>query len=257
MPAVNSVPTQSPSAVKKVNTNFSTVDYEQDTQTRRLTEYAPHETIKATKKSVDSAAVPPSSHPAGRANGLSGGHDNDDVVGDLSPRKADDDVQPLKPYQTIDAGDWDNDGAISPSAQATHTHDDARPDPTSSQAKDEFAAENDPASHGANGVSNHMNHHHPTTTTSNSNGLSAPQGRSPDENDERKKSWLGQKYATFQTAKQGRGISDEDLKTYTGKDRAEFDQWAKNNPNTGGGQAAGRVGTDSAINYGAPYTPGG
>src|ERR1700761_8922524 len=44
VPAVNSQPVPASQQLKKVRTDFSSVDYDQDARRRRLTEYAPHET---------------------------------------------------------------------------------------------------------------------------------------------------------------------------------------------------------------------
>ncbi|EXJ90717.1 hypothetical protein A1O1_03821 [Capronia coronata CBS 617.96] len=251
---------------KRVNTNFSTIDYEQDSHDRRMTEYAPHETLKP-KNSHDSTAgrhkSPLEPGPAD-GDGLlpadSAASDSNTVVnatnGDQQGRPggspheatrahADGDLT-LKPYQTFDGGDWDT-GATRPAQTRPRVVDDKQPttqDPTSSLAKDEFAMSNDPADP-SNQESKHQGHgkHH------SNNGDAAEQ---------RKKSWLGQKYASFQQAKQGPGVqlSDEELKKYTGKDGAELQEWARNRPGVAGNQSAGRIGTDWAMAGSASYAAG-
>lgn len=62
----------------------------------------------------------------------------------------------------------------------------------------------------------------------------------PAEEKPRKKSL----YAKYQELKRGPSTSqmtDEDLKKYTGMDRAEFDKYAATTPGVAGGQAAGSV----------------
>lgn len=59
--------------------------------------------------------------------------------------------------------------------------------------------------------------------------------------------FLGDKYKAYQNFKNGRNpdgsskMSDEDLKKYTGKDRAEFDKFAANTPGVAGNQNAGSL----------------
>lgn len=51
-------------------------------------------------------------------------------------------------------------------------------------------------------------------------------------------------YAKYQDLKRGPSTSqmtDEDLKKYTGMDRAEFDKYAATTPGVAGGQAAGSI----------------
>jgi len=261
VPNVNSSPTTTSAPIKKVQTNFSTVDYDQDARGRRMTEYAPDETVKAKKHHDATTASPP---PPGRADGPSASiqitadppernagttgsylHEGVGSGSDPSRVKADDHLE-LKPYQTHDGPDWDNDA--NPSTQATHVNG-TRPDPTSSLAKEEFATASDPA----NPLNQESQHQH--QPNSNGYNLSAPAN---EDGGDRKKSWLGEKYASYQSAKQGRGtqLSDEELKKYTGKDRAELKAWAANTPGVAGNQNAGRSGTDSAAALGSPYTAG-
>ncbi len=73
--------------------------------------------------------------------------------------------------------------------------------------------------------------------------------------------FLGDKYRAFQHFKNGRNpdgsskMSDEDLKKYTGKDRAEFDKFAANTPGVAGNQNAGSLsaGGNSGL-YSGDYT---
>ncbi|KAJ9615003.1 hypothetical protein H2200_001077 [Cladophialophora chaetospira] len=73
--------------------------------------------------------------------------------------------------------------------------------------------------------------------------------------------FLGDKYKAFQNYKNGRNpdgsskISDEDIKKYTGKDRAEFDKFAANTPGVAGNQNAGSLnaGGNSGL-YSGGYT---
>jgi hypothetical protein len=186
----------------------------------------------------------------------------------------------LKPYQTLDGGDWDNNNNNSnsnnpnsdPQRQAyLYIHDNQDPnDPTSNHAKDEFASANDPA--------NPVNQDHRARQAagdrdqdqdrrgdrdrdrSDSNGHNDDQDfytPNPDVHDpqdsEHKKSWLGQKYASYQSAKRGSGPSDEDVMKYTGRDRDELNDWARDRPGVGGNQDAGRVGSDSGLAAGASW----
>lgn len=296
--AVNLNPNQ---PIKKVNTNFSAIDYDQDAQHRRLTEYAPHETparppsplrhdmpVQATEQqqqqyqeqwqTSSSFATAGYSGPGGVLGGTSGtGYPHEQLGsqagggGQQRPGGTNDDGAQLKPYQTIDGGDWDRENEQQQRREDPHVrrgdadHDrdrDRDRDPTSSRAKEDFAEENDPAnprSHGhdhRNGVGDQddRDHDHDRAAPT----AAAADGGDDDgvddvDEDGNKKSWLGQKYSAFQSAKQGKGVSDDDLKTYTGKDRAEFDDWAANHPGVGGRQVSGTTGSDAA--YGAPYIP--
>lgn len=238
VPDLTSNPTPATQPVRRVQTNFSTVDYDQDTRQRRMTEYAPDETPKAKEESHDPTNAQNTPLPQlGVADGQSdpsGGAGKVEAQGDMT----------LKPYQTIDGAEWDNDASMP--AQTAMVNGTGAPDPTSTLSKDEFANANDPASP----VNQDSTHHHHTNHLTGSNADSTTTSGS----DERKKSWLGQKYASFQSAKRGAGVSDEELKKYTGKDRAELNDWAKTAPGVGGNQAAGRVGNDSGLAAGASWT---
>lgn len=45
-------------------------------------------------------------------------------------------------------------------------------------------------------------------------------------------------------------MTDEDLKKYTGMDRAEFDKWSATTPGVAGGQAAGDITAGGTSNIG-------
>ncbi|KAK5452726.1 hypothetical protein LTS15_006874 [Exophiala xenobiotica] len=361
VPNLNSQPVEINRPMKKVATNFSDVNYDQDPQQqRRLTEYGPDETPRQ---------HPPSQQPQG--GGMlapSLGQGNYDPMGAASPgfgsgigagagvgapgdvgyahqgRGLDrSDPNPnsnpnmnrpgfnndpndagngiaLKPYQTTDAGDWDdnNDNYQSqgggryqdqgaqdyqgssnltqnqnqnsnnynpdvPNHQYPHGSSSAGAgagtvgsgytgdrDPTSSQAKDDFAHVNDPANpmnqegyRYEGGGQNHQHQHQQLHGYDDDNddgneneNMDYPSGggdyhdndgygkeNADNDNDNenrnrRSPSWLGQRYASYQAAKQGRGVSDDDLKKYTGKDRAEFDEWAAQQPGVAGRQLA-------------------
>lgn len=62
----------------------------------------------------------------------------------------------------------------------------------------------------------------------------------PPEEKPRKKS-LYAKYQEFKRGPSTSQMTDEDLKKYTGMDRAEFDKWAATTPGVAGGQAAGSL----------------
>ncbi|KIX04005.1 uncharacterized protein Z518_07558 [Rhinocladiella mackenziei CBS 650.93] len=248
VPDLNSNPTTAPAPIKKIRTNFSTIDYEQGSRQRRMTEYAPHETPKP-KTSDDMTGGPllgravgsllQNDHDAANPSGgnmdaPSSGYPHEGAGSNSEPAQANGNPDMLlKPYQTLDGGDWDEDvNNEAPQVNGTQA------DPTSSLAKDEFAASNDPANP-RNQESEQLSGPSDTTTS------------------EHKKSWFGQKYASFQAAKQGRGsahLSDEEIKKYTGKDRAELRRWAETAPGVGGNQVAGRIGTDSAQGMSAPYS---
>ncbi|KAI1608833.1 hypothetical protein EDD37DRAFT_383507 [Exophiala viscosa] len=282
VPNVNSQPVPVNQPLKKVNTNFSTIDYDQNVQAqhRRLTEYAPHETARAPSLKHDmpvSATEQQQNQESSfatetfGADGTGGvgstpaaGYPHDGLGSQAGLQRGgnpNDNGAALKPYQTNDPTDWDRDrenGQLQSQRHDAHHHPsttgmgdrDGDRDPTSLRAKDEFAEENDPANqrhghhdlNGDRGVDGEQNH-----------DGAAVAADFDDDDDENKKSWLGQKYASFQSAKQGTGVSDDDLKTYTGKDRAEFDDWAANQPGVGGRQASGVAGSHGA--YVAPYAP--
>ncbi len=270
VPNVNSQPVTTSAAgggqpLKKVKTNFSSVDYDQDAQKRRMTEYAPHETpAPIREESRDLSAAGQQPH-------------NDDIAPDFKagssaayphegagPAASAIDGEPsttLKPYQTNDGGDWDNDTTAKNSQQPYLNGTQDPIDPTSNQAKDTFASANDPAN-----ALNQQSHHQTTharpgaTEHDNLTNIDDEQNQNfytpnPDVDDQNpdKKSWLGQKYSSFQTAKNGPGVSDEDVKKYTGKDRDELNEWARDRPGVGGNQGAGRVDSDSGLVAGASW----
>ena len=59
-------------------------------------------------------------------------------------------------------------------------------------------------------------------------------------------------YAKYQDLKRGpgNGLSDEDLKKYTGMDRAEFDKYKATAPGVAGGQRAGAVTAGGTSGFG-------
>lgn len=258
-------------APKKVNTNFASVDYSQESnQGRRMTEYAPHETAKS-KKSYDAAG---SGRPSEAADGSAGiSHLNDD--GALAPNGlgtdagkashphegtgstglrvgAVDQVE-LKPYMTNDGDGWDNDDKTATSNQqhASHANDTQDSDPTSVGAKQHFALENDPAS-----VENQESRQQ---KAKNSQSLHPTSASAPsEENEGRKKSWLGDKYSKYHAAKTGKNVvlSDEELKKYTGKDRKELNEWAEGRKGLGQNQSAGRINGDNSRSTDASWGGG-
>ncbi|ETN39935.1 uncharacterized protein HMPREF1541_06162 [Cyphellophora europaea CBS 101466] len=175
-----------PQPIRKVATNFSTVNYDADTsdnRKRRMTEYAPEETIR--NKSEVSATAP--------------------VPGGVNrPATQDDDIGPggekveLEPYQTLnsnrDSAGFSNTpyphetGAASSSRPngVSDTDEVGGPDPTSHTAKDKFAEANDPIQN------------------QNSGGLAAPETAQQ----ERKRSWIDK----LKGGGDKKEISDEDMK---------------------------------------------
>jgi len=281
VPNVNSQPvatTTTPGGqpLRKVQTNFSDINYEQDIHKRRLTEYAPHETPPPIREqSHDLSAeqnIGNETRQQQRQNDDLGPDQPDPSAGlstaypheGAGPAANAIDGEPdrtLKPYQTTDGGDWDND--TDTYANQHPTSHQAQPyvngtqdtgDPTSSYVKDDFASTNDPAN-----PLNQESHHayQPANDLNNNDDDAAFYTPNPDihdsENPERKKSWLGQKYSSYQSAKRGTGASDEDIAKYTGKDRDELHDWAKDRPGVGGNQHAGRVDTDSGLVAGGSW----
>lgn len=288
VPNVNSQPvTTSPPGVqpiRKVRTNFSDVDYDQDTRNRRMTEYAPHETpAPIREQSYDASADQQEIYEYSQQQQYA----NDDIApgqpnynaGTLtgyphegtraSATAADHDPNTtLKPYQTLDGGDWDNNDNANQHRQAqpyvNGTQDSRDQDPTSTYAKDEFASANDPANPHNQEPHQGQNHqaHHARQAASDRDQSDPNYGANHDDPDfytpnadfndpeqpEHKKSWLGQKYASFQSAKRGSGPSDEDVLKYTGKDRDELNEWARDRPGVGGNQEPGQVGAGASWN---------
>lgn len=275
VPNVNSQPVDNATGLqpmKKVKTNFSDINYEQDAHGRRMTEYAPDQSIAAPvreesfsaaqlaagqqqqQRGVGTDGIMPdrpdlnASNAAAYPHGVSGPgpHATVDDAGDTS----------LKPYQTIDGEDWDaNDPAATraindqPYTNGTNGTNGEDLDPTSSSAKQHFAEDNDPSQHNNQQQHHHSSHDGSQYLDANENNNYNGSGVSPSSetgSDGRKKSWLGQKYAGYQAAKRGTGPSDEDVLKYTGKERGDL---------VGGGdQSAGRVGTDNGIAAGAAWS---
>ena len=197
---VNANDDPAPRPLKKVGTNFSTVDYEpSNAKNRRHTEYAPHETERQ-PSAIDEAVE----------------HAKNGV--EEAPKK---DAVELKPYQTIEGDD-----PLSPSEAPASS---SAPvsngvygewDPTSMKAKDEFAGKNDPAS--------------------SAKQLNGEESGTGEGEKQRKQSWLGKKYQQYSDEKQGRNkeISDEDMKKYTGKSKDEITEFVEEGDGVGGKQSA-------------------
>lgn len=169
-----------PQPIRKVNTNFSTVNYEQDNgnKKRRMTEYAPEETIR------NKSEVSTDPGPAG------GGIGRPDTAPDNEGPGGEKDV--LEPYKSVESP------TAAPEMSFPHENLDAGgssrapgdavvngangPDPTSAQAKEQFAEANDPAMHNS--------------------GLAPEDGSK-----ERKRSWLEK----LKDSRKGE-ISDEEMK---------------------------------------------
>ena len=134
-----------PQPIRKVNTNFSTINYDvNDNQKRRMTEYAPHETVR--NKSEAGASTDRPAAPKSRPSGAySEGPDG----------------EKLEPYQTAGEGP----DAI-PLSERSYPHEKRAADgsvlangdgdgldPTSEGAKESFARANDPLNHQSQGES--------------------------------------------------------------------------------------------------------
>ncbi|KAK5058766.1 hypothetical protein LTR84_011030 [Exophiala bonariae] len=274
---VNAAPTMA--APKRVNTNFASVDYSADGgQGRRMTEYAPHETVKS-KKSHDGPrsmasgrqseandgildtslpvtnkplAADPLTTTAGTVTYPHEGTGSAGAVGDATNNVE------LKPYKTNDGWDEDTLGTNT-QQQATNTphingSTETDTDPTSLNSKRHFAHENDPASMGNQESPREKASHKQHLNGGTSLTSSTTEGEG--EVNERKKSWLGDKYSKYHAAKHGKNVvlSDEDLKKYTGKDRAELNEWAQGR-NVGANMPAGRYRDD--YSGGGGYTGAG
>ncbi|EXJ70933.1 uncharacterized protein A1O5_05925 [Cladophialophora psammophila CBS 110553] len=287
IPDLNSQPTTATGAqpIRKIRTNFSEVDYDQNARERRLTEYAPHEQPPPVREESHDFTAEQSGYEQWQQYDTQPGRQSYDAgppmgyvlpQGSMSgPDAADRDRgASLKPYQTFDGGDWDNQDA---SAQRQESYvngtQETRGDPTSNASKNQFAAANDPANpsnqegHHSQPNDHHRDQRQASRYNNNDDELNnvspisyntgTDPGANPDihgDDDEPKKSWLGQKYASFQSAKRGSGLSDEDVLKYTGKDRKELNEWVQNRPGVGPNQEAGRVGSDSGLAVGAPWS---
>jgi hypothetical protein len=140
--------------VRKVKTNFSTVDYDQDNgdTKRRMTEYAPHEEIGA----IPEASGGPSAattRPSAQADiGPSGERVELEPYKTLSSPTTD--LNPTYPHEKAGGArshDQEHDAALTDpmSRPKSAKSGDGGVDPTSSQAKDQFAQENDPVRSGS------------------------------------------------------------------------------------------------------------
>ncbi|RVX66236.1 hypothetical protein B0A52_10163 [Exophiala mesophila] len=260
-----------PLAPRRVRTDFASVDYDQDGNNgRRMTEYAPHETVRSQsgaghdrnlspaglpsepKKTSKSAAtgLHDSLHADSAANPKLGAETDvfpHEGIGAGESKLKDRDEPDLKPYQTIDNDGWDRDEfqnqTQSPSSHAVNgTHHDSGFDPLSTKAKEDFAHDNDPANTGnqANG---------------DKSGPGSDSAPSPRGSKDGKKSWLGDKYSQYQAMKSGRNqqISDEELKKYTGMDRKQLKDWGDARDGVAGNQRAGTVSSSNAKAAGAAW----
>lgn len=171
-----------PQPIRKVNTNFSTVDYAADNgnKKRRMTEYAPEETIR--NKSETSATEPgPAS---GRVSRPDTRADDEGPGGEkieLEPYKSQDTAEAAEmsyPHENAGAGA----AASSSRAPGEYVNGADGPDPTSSKAKEQFAEANDPGQQNA--------------------GLAPEEGSK-----EKKRSWIEK----LKESRKGE-ISDEDMK---------------------------------------------
>jgi hypothetical protein len=188
---------------KKINTNFASVDYDSGARARRLTEYAPHETETARAKS-------------------SGG-------GESEAPKPPGDGEDLEPYHTIEDNKdikdmtYPHENRAAESSTTPQVNGDT--DPTTEQAKNQFASTNDPA----NPINQDTSLQPPTDDIQQS---------------EKRGSWFGKKYKEFSDAKSGRNnqISDEDMQKYTGKTKDEITDMVKEGKGVGRGQQANAVG---------------
>ncbi|ETI19590.1 hypothetical protein G647_09424 [Cladophialophora carrionii CBS 160.54] len=154
----------------KVRTNFSDIDYEQDGHPRRMTEYAPHETPAPVgeeprdfsaeqqgagyeyEQQQQQQQYPNNELASDRPDldpGSSAGFPHENAGVGSNAGQGDPDTA-LKPYQTLDGGDWDNDNPNSysnpqrPAGMDPRGYQDPN-DPTSRDAKDAFARANNPA----------------------------------------------------------------------------------------------------------------
>jgi hypothetical protein len=136
-----------PQPIRKVKTNFSTVDYDAGTSAskkRRMTEYAPEDTIR--NRSEASGAAPGSRDGGGPSAGGVGG------VGGVG----DGEKVELEPYHTRESKDFDvrdvgypheNPRVSGQHERVNENGEGLGSDPTSGAAKDEFARANDPLKH--------------------------------------------------------------------------------------------------------------
>ncbi|KAM5354165.1 hypothetical protein ACJ41O_000815 [Fusarium nematophilum] len=64
-------------------------------------------------------------------------------------------------------------------------------------------------------------------------------------------------YQRYQAKKRGPGLSDDDIKKYTGKTREELNTWADTQPGVGKNQLAGKVAMGSTSGLGGVATADG
>ena len=227
---------------RKVNTNFSMPDYDTNANKgRRMTEYAPHETVRPKSPSPDLDDMDPA-----------GG-----------PGPADDKI---KPYQTLGdnqdqsypheaAGGSSGVGATTRQVNGDSTGAGLSADPTSQAAKDHFATANDPANNAHASATNNLD-------PNNTNTIDPETGK------ERKRSWLGEKYKNYADKRDNRPpegerkFTDDELKKYTGKSNEEVRKMVEEGRGVGARQSASMrdspgVGTGMGLGLGYGGAGGG
>ncbi|KIW77389.1 hypothetical protein Z517_09835 [Fonsecaea pedrosoi CBS 271.37] len=316
IPNLNSQPTTVTSAqqIKKIGTNFSDVDYDQNARQRRMTEYAPHEQPppRMREESRDIGATEQNTvaweqwqqeyqydtrpdRPGENSGVLTGHHGGNDRTmsgsGPADRNNNNNNDGDLRPYQTMDGGDWDNQDYQRQQRQQSYANgggmQDGGGDPTSDMAKNAFATANDPANpnyqdgqRGGGGPRySQAEGYNPNPNNANDNdhddgddqqqqqydgygrnmSTASYANGNPDIHDdgddtgEPKKGWFSQKFQSFQSSRRPSEYTDEDLIKYTGKDRTQLRDWAQNRPGVGPNQEAGRVGTDNGLAAGAAW----
>lgn len=192
-----------PRPIKKVATNFSTVDYDTDPgQKRRNTEYAPNETVRQPSAIHESRHEDPI---ALATNGVTA----KEKSGKETLGK---DNHELKPYHTADGDDW----LASPTETKTappFTNGTSDMDPATPASKSSSPSKD--------------------TTLLPSSEITQ-EGTTT-----RNQSWLGKKYSQYDGARRhlGRELSDEQLQKYTGKSKEEIQRLVGEGKGVGGGQS--------------------
>lgn len=217
-----------PQPIRKVNTNFSTIDYEAEVpanQRRRMTEYAPDETVRS--RSEASGVDPNRSTSIDRPPPPIAGQTSEGPGGEkLEPYHTINDTKDMSyPHEMIGSSSQPNAGVAITNGSADHHNNNNnidgladQNDPTTAEAKDRAADRAEPINNQRTGT--------------NSNSLSPPaDGEAGKEN--RRKSWIDK----FRSGKENREISDEEMKKYTGMTNAEMKEYAR----TGEGVGADRV----------------
>lgn len=198
-----------PRPVKKVATNFSTVDYDNtDNKKRRNTEYAPHETA-AQESNIEEVV-------AHANNGVEQPKDETvEPYHDPDSPTAQRETVPTRLSDMIDERNGVNHDA------------NAGADPLSAQSKDKFAEQNAPA-------------HNTSTGTDYEGSTLAPDSIPPGGAGEKKSSMFGKAYKKYSDSRDGRNtnISEDDMKKYTGKSKEEMTRYMQEGEGVGGGQGA-------------------